>query len=145
MNKQVATVDLGTNTFHLLIAELDAENSFRMVHRERIPVMIGQGGINQGIITQKAQQRALEALSHFKGQLKTYGVAIENVHCTATSAIRNAKNGHKLVSSIFQQTGIRVEVISGDQEAEYIYYGVRHAVPLGSDSALIMDIGGVGL
>jgi exopolyphosphatase/guanosine-5'-triphosphate,3'-diphosphate pyrophosphatase len=142
MNKQVATVDLGTNTFHLLIAELNSENSFHLVHRERIPVMIGRGGINQGVISEDAQQRALEALSHFKQQLDTFGVPLENVHCTATSAIRNAKNGQELVNAIFEQTGIRVDIISGDKEAEYIYYGVRHAVPLGSDSALIMDIGG---
>ncbi|MEM9672386.1 MAG: exopolyphosphatase [Bacteroidota bacterium] len=142
MNKQVATIDLGTNTFHLLIAELDSEIFFRIVYRERIPVMIGRGGINQGIIKEDAKQRALDALSHFKEKLDTFGVLEDNVHCTATSAIRNAKNGQELVDSIFQKTGIRVDVISGDKEAEYIYYGVRQAVPLGSKSALIMDIGG---
>ena len=142
MNELVATIDLGTNTFHLLIAKLDAENSFQMVHRERIPVMIGRGGINLGIINKEAQQRALNALSHFKERLDSFGVSKEKVHCTATSAIRNAKNGQGLIDSILQQTGIQVDVISGDKEAEYIYYGVRHAVPLGAASALIMDIGG---
>ena len=60
----------------------------------------------------------------------------------ATSAIRNAVKGEALVAAIAQQTGIAVRVISGDQEAEYIYYGVRSALPLGRATALVMDIGG---
>lgn len=142
MKKLVATIDLGTNTFHLLIAEILSERSFKIVYRRRIAVMIGRGGINQGTITTDAQNRALEALISFKDQLDTFEISLKNVHCTATSAFRNANNGQQLVGRILKETGIKVDVINGDQEAEYIYYGVRHAVPLGLTNVLIMDIGG---
>ena len=142
MNQKVATIDLGTNTFHLLVAELSESDTFQVIHHERIPVMIGRGGINQGIIIPEAQERALDALRHFREQLNSFNIALENVHCTATSAFRNAKNGQELAEIIVKETGINVDIIPGDREAEYIYYGVREAVSLGDQNALIMDIGG---
>lgn len=142
MKQLVATIDLGTNTFHLLVAELQSQHTFRIVYRERIAVMIGRGGINKGTITEDAQHRALEALRNFRNQLGDFKISLNNVYCTATSAFRNASNGPQLIDRIFSETGIKVNVINGDQEAEYIYYGVRHAVPLGLPNALVMDIGG---
>ncbi|MEQ9439458.1 MAG: phosphatase [Cyclobacteriaceae bacterium] len=142
MSQKVATIDLGTNTFHLLVAELQKENTFQVIHHERIPVMIGRGGINQGVITPEAQERALEALHHFRAQLQSLAIPLENVHCTATSAFRNAKNGQEFAQKILEETDIIVDIIPGDQEAEFIYYGVREAVSLGEQNALIMDIGG---
>lgn len=142
MNRKVATIDLGTNTFHLLVAELNERDTFQVIHHERIPVLIGRGGINQGIIIPEAQERALDALRHFRTQLNSLSIALENVHCTATSAFRNAKNGQELAEKIVEETGIKVDIIPGDREAEYIYYGVRDAVSLGDQYALIMDIGG---
>ncbi|WKN42286.1 Ppx/GppA phosphatase family protein [Tunicatimonas pelagia] len=142
MNNFVATIDLGTNTFHLLIAEIQPSKNFSIIYRERIPVMIGQGSINQGFITPEAEERALAALTKFRLKLEDHQVPIDRVHCTATSAFRNAKNGQTLVAKIKQKTGIVVNVISGDQEAKYIYYGVRQAIALSSENSLIMDIGG---
>ncbi|MEM9830959.1 MAG: phosphatase [Bacteroidota bacterium] len=142
MNNYVATIDLGTNTFHILIAELFDNQPFKTAYHERIPVMIGRGGINQGIITAEAIDRALAALTQFKSTLNSYQIPLDRVFCTATSAFRNAKNRQKLVERIKRETGIEVNIISGNQEAEYIFYGVQEAVPLSDENALIMDIGG---
>lgn len=140
MEKQkIAVIDLGTNTFHLLITKFDSSYQYQMVHRERRAVMIGKGGINEGIISESAQLRALAALKHFQKVIQRYGVT--HVVATATSAFRNAKNGKALADRIFRQTGIFVDIISGEREADYIYYGVRAAVPL-QGTSLIMDIGG---
>lgn len=101
---------------------------------------IGEGGISQGYITEAAIQRALKALARFKEVITAEG--IEKAFATATSAIRNAKNGLELTEKIYNELGIEVRIISGDEEAETIYYGVKKAVPLTDELVLIMDIGG---
>ena len=130
---------MGTNTFHLLIAEVK-EGNFRALLKEKVSVKIGQGGINKGLITEDAWQRAIDCLLHFREVIDKEGV--EKVFATATSAIRNAKNGKALTKEIFEKTAIPVRIISGDQEAELIYFGVKKALDIGSETSLIMDIGG---
>lgn len=139
-NKTLAALDLGTNTFHLLVAEVTAPDRYTVVLDEKIPVMIGKEGISHGYITEDAQQRALAALQQFRQLMDQHHVAYTKA--TATSAFRNAKNGQDLVARIQQDTGIEVHVISGDQEAAYIYQGVREAVLLDREPALVVDIGG---
>ena len=136
----VAVIDLGTNTFHILIAEVEAGGSYRIAERLRLPVMIGKGGINQGLITEEGQQRALEALQQFADLIKTRNV--KHVRATATSAFRNAHNGAALVQRIREETGIVVDIIDGNREAEYIFGGVQEALSLGQEPVLVMDIGG---
>lgn len=138
----VAVIDLGTNTFHLLIAEQATDGKPRTLHRETFVAKIGQGGISHGFLTEEAFSKTLDALEGFRKRINQFGIALPDVFATATSAIRNARNGPRLVEEINSRTGIRVQVISGDQEAEYIYYGVRAAVPLGEQTSLVMDIGG---
>ncbi|MGB5976393.1 MAG: exopolyphosphatase, partial [Cyclobacteriaceae bacterium] len=125
--------------FHLLIVMTQAEG-FVVQRRERVAVKIGKGGINKGYITKSAWQRALDTLSNFRQIIDEFGV--KEVFATATSAIRNARNGSDLVAEITQATGIPVRIISGEQEAQYIYFGVKQALKLGQENSLIMDIGG---
>ena len=140
MEKQkIAIIDLGTNTFHLLIVSYDERQNYQVIHRERRAVMIGRGGINEGIISGEAQQRALDALDHFRKIIEKHKVG--QIASTATSAFRNAKNGQQLADRILHETGISIDIISGAQEAEYIFMGVQSAMPLQGRS-LIMDIGG---
>ena len=141
MPTPVAIIDMGTNTFHLLIAEPQG-SGFRILHQEDRAVKIGQGGISRGVLAEEACQRALDGLTHFRRVADAHGVAPERIVATATSAVRRARNGPELVRDIAARTGIRVEVISGDTEAEYIYLGVRAALPLGAAPSLIVDIGG---
>ena len=84
--------------------------------------------------------RALHTLAGFKEEIELHQAT--EVRATATSAVRAARNGPAFVAEIFAQTGIQVEVIPGDREAELITKGVRQAVPLGRQPHLLMDIGG---
>ncbi|WPP52484.1 Ppx/GppA phosphatase family protein [Catalinimonas niigatensis] len=138
--QQIAVIDLGTNTFHLLIVSIDEHQHFHLLHRERKAVMIGRGGINLGLIKEEAQLRALAALDQFKEVIDQYQV--EHVVATATSAFRNAHNGQELADRIYKATGIFIDIISGDTEADYIFHGVKAAMRLQDEKALIMDIGG---
>ncbi|MEO1255450.1 MAG: exopolyphosphatase [Bacteroidota bacterium] len=136
---KVGVIDLGTNTFHLMIAIVESD-SHEIIHRERKPVKIGEKGINQGEITSQAWDRAIQALKEFKQKIVEN--KIEKVFGTATSAIRNASNGQKLVEQIKEETGIEIEVISGQREAELIHLGASSALDIGDEKSLIMDIGG---
>ncbi|WP_224995857.1 exopolyphosphatase [Cesiribacter sp. SM1] len=137
--RKVAVIDLGTNTFHLLIARIRGQKT-ELLHREKVAVKIGEGGINARIIIDEAQARAISALKHFSKIIEEHG--IREVYATATSAIRNASNSKIITNKIFEETGIQVKVISGEEEAELIYFGVRRAMELGDEKSLIMDIGG---
>ena len=136
---RVAVIDMGTNTFHLLIVDV-IEEDFKVLYREKIAVRIGKDGINKGLITSDAWERALNTLKTFKSVTQDFEV--DEIYATATSAIRNAKNGKDLVNAINKETGISTRIISGIEEAEYIYFGVKRAMKIGEETALIMDIGG---
>lgn len=136
---RIAIIDLGTNTFHLLVAD-EHEGSYRIVHRDRLSVKIGMGGINRGLITKDAIQRALLALQSFRNTIDK--MEVERVYAYGTSALRNAANRHEVTDMIASLTGIEINLISGDNEAEFIYQGVRSALNLGRDKSLIIDIGG---
>lgn len=130
---------MGTNTFHLLVAETGNENC-RIIYRTKLAVKIGKGGINHGFITPEGLQRALDAMQEFKRISKELGTG--KIYAFGTSALRNAKNSEEVILKIKSLTGIDVTVISGDQEAELIYFGVRSALDLGEEKSLIIDIGG---
>ncbi|QIP17122.1 phosphatase [Spirosoma aureum] len=136
-----AIIDLGTNTFHLLIVE-KADSAYKILFRESRPAKIGQAGINQGIITEEGIGRALDVLRYFRQVLDQYSVAPEQIVAMGTSAIRVARNQREFIDCVQQATGIPIQVISGESEAEYIYKGVRFAGALTDSTALVMDIGG---
>jgi len=137
--KRYAVIDLGTNTFHLLIVERTMD-SFEELFRERIFIKLAENGIET--IGAAPFQRGLEALRHFKQQLEKYAVEEENTKVFGTAALRTASNGGDFIRQVQAETGIRVQLISGSEEAELIHKGVIQAVPLTEDKALIMDVGG---
>jgi exopolyphosphatase / guanosine-5'-triphosphate,3'-diphosphate pyrophosphatase len=138
MNKK-AVLDLGTNTFHLLIAEI-SEAKIKPVVQETIAVKLGEGGINKGMITDAAFERGVEAVIKFAETIKQHGSV--DVRAIGTAALRSASNGMEFVHRIKEETGISIQIIDGDLEAKLIYEGVRHGVTITEKTALIMDIGG---
>ena len=139
MQRRVAIIDLGTNTFHLLIAE-KGEAGYTIMYRDRLAVKIGMGGINHGLITESALHRALVAMQSFKNTIDQHRA--DTIYAFGTSAMRNAQNGREIAEKIKSVTGIEINIIPGEEEAHYIYLGVRAALGLGSDKNLIVDIGG---
>lgn len=136
---RVAVIDLGTNTFNLLIAEILPNKTYRVVFNTKIAVSMGSGGMVKKLLSQEAMKRGIEALVQYQQKIEEY--EIKNVYAFATSAIREATNGTDFVKQA-RSVGIEVNVISGDKEAELIYKGVQLALEIGERPALIMDIGG---
>jgi len=136
---RTAIIDLGTNTFHLLIADCDSRG-YNILLENRIAVRIGVGGINQNLITNEGIDRAVNALIQFKKKIDEFKV--NDVFAFGTSALRNAHNTKDVILKIKAATDIDITIISGDEEARYIYNGVNLALKLGDEKSLIMDIGG---
>jgi len=136
-----AIIDLGTNTFQLLILEQEGEN-YKIIHEDSYAAKIGKGGISLGIITEEGIQRGIDGLKYFQQIFKKEGVTFENVFAFATSAVRNAKNGNEFCQSVLTATGIKIQVVSGDEEAFLIYEGVKLGMNIGVEPSMIVDIGG---
>lgn len=137
--KKAAVIDMGTNTFHLLLVELYGKE-FNPIYKEKIAVKLGQGGITQNQITSEAEKRALHTLGHFKNMIE--GERISQVFAFATSAVRNAINGPDFVKKVREQLDIQIHVISGEEEAQLIYEGIGFSGALDERTFLMMDIGG---
>lgn len=134
---RAAVIDLGTNTFHLIIADLS--DRVNVVYKTNSPVKLGEGKINENIIIPEAFERGLQTLMAFAEEIKNQRVDI--VKATATSAVRSAANGADFVEAAKLRAGIDIEVISGEEEAGYIFKGVQ-ATGVIVEPSLIMDIGG---
>ncbi|MDX2360321.1 MAG: hypothetical protein QNK23_05920 [Crocinitomicaceae bacterium] len=131
-------VDLGTNTFNLLIGECQ-ENKLTIEYTTKRPVLLGMGGINEGVIAKDAMSRAKEALSEFKAICTQYNV--ESIKGIGTSALRCASNSAELISFALDELNFSIEIVSGEREAELIYLGVGLSHEL-NEPSVIMDIGG---
>jgi exopolyphosphatase/guanosine-5'-triphosphate,3'-diphosphate pyrophosphatase len=134
-----ALIDLGTNTFNLMIADIDAAGLIHVIHSEKEGVALGMGGIHESRLTDDAIDRAVACLLRYKKQCELHGVSV--IRAIGTSAIRDAHNRSELIERVARETGIHIEVITGLEEAQLIYRGVHQTMNFG-DSAVIMDIGG---
>jgi exopolyphosphatase / guanosine-5'-triphosphate,3'-diphosphate pyrophosphatase len=139
MGKPIAVMDLGTNTFHLLIAEGDPNNP-NILFQTTNPVKLGEGGINKGLITPAAYDRGVKAMQEFSQEIAKHNV--QRVKAIATSALRSAGNGQAFINEVKIKSGISIETINGDEEAGYIYSGVKAGGCLSNQNSLIIDIGG---
>ncbi len=138
--KYLAAVDMGTNSFRLIIARVDEEGNFKIINKEKELIRLASHeGKGLSIITDAEIKTAIKALKKFKSVAEFYHAPIRAV---ATSATREAKNKHEFISQINEKTGIEVEVIEGNHEARLIFQGVQSAIPLNDKKAICIDIGG---
>ncbi len=136
----LAGLDIGTNTFRLLIAKVTPPGHLEELHSEQRIIRLGEGLEKSGHLQLKPMDRALDTLKHFHAVIKRYPV--DKVVAVATSAVREAANGKEFVSSIERETGIRVEIISPEEEARRTLLGVLSGFHEPPRSYLVMDIGG---
>ncbi len=136
MNR-VGIIDLGSNTFHILIVDVNENLSFKTVHKERCFVGLAEDGIEN--LSQKAIEKGLQTLKHFKSILEDNQV--NQFKVTGTAALRSAKNKDAFIDAVRNEIGFEIEVIGGQREAELIFKGVSLLYPM-KDNHLIMDIGG---
>ena len=136
--RRAAVIDLGTNTFHILIAEQLADGTFQDIYRERKFVKLAEDGISK--IGPLPYQRGLDALIHF--QKIIVEKKVNQVKAFGTAALRTASNSKAFIKDAKEKANVEIELIPGSEEARLIHLGVTQAVQLGDEKGLIMDIGG---
>ncbi|MBX2845154.1 MAG: hypothetical protein KTR13_02985 [Saprospiraceae bacterium] len=137
VEEKVAVLDLGTNSYHLLIAKVEPHGFEELVKRKEF-VRMGAGGLT--VIDEEKFSRAMNTLGRFKKLMDEYGVTRSKVY--ATEGMRKASNSQDFINEIKKLFNFDIEIIDGLREAELIYKGVREAVPLNGQKKLLMDIGG---
>ncbi len=135
-----AVIDCGTNTFNLLIATYNANGEYSIVLNTKRSVKLAEGGLVDNKIAHKPFQRGLKTFYEFVELAKTYKA--KTIQAFATSAIRDTLNGPEFVKKVLDKTGVIIQVLNGDTEAQYIYKGVNLALSSLEKPILIMDIGG---
>ncbi len=131
---------MGTNTFNLLIADV-SDCSFKIIYSTKEPVLLGMGGINDNKIADDALPRAFLAIKKFVRKCDAFKINRKNIVAIGTSALRGASNSKEYLASVKQLFDIDVSIISGEDEANFIFQGVKWTHDF-SGSAVIMDIGG---
>ena len=140
---RIAALDLGSNSFHLLVADVHPDGSFDRLFREKEMLRLGDVVARHGRLTDEAIEQAVDAVRRFRALAEGAG-ADEFVAC-ATSAIREAQNGADLVARLDVETGVRVRVISGIEEAQLIFRAVQASVLIDPGPAVCLDLGGGSL
>ncbi len=137
---RIAAIDIGTNSIHMVMAEATSGTSFEVVEREREVVQIGRGSFGRNRLRPDAIRRTVDALARFVQLARRFQV--DRILCTATAAVREARNGGDFQSAARRASGISPRVIPAEEEGRLIYLAVRRALQLDHRPALIIDIGG---
>ena len=139
MPRQFAAVDLGSNSFHMLVAVPDPAGGFSVVDKLKEPVRLAAGLDEGGAITPEAAVRALACLARFAERLAE--IDPRQVRAVGTNTLRKATNRHDFIELAQETLGHEIEIISGAEEARLIYAGVHQVTDLGG-RRLVIDIGG---
>jgi exopolyphosphatase/guanosine-5'-triphosphate,3'-diphosphate pyrophosphatase len=139
-SQNLAAIDVGTNSFHLIVVKINEGGNFEIIDREKEVIRLSEGSSGDiKFINPEAMTRAITALKRFKGIADSHNAEIRAV---ATSAVRESHNKNEFISKVFNETKIEIEVISGYEEARLIYLGILKAVPIYNKKTLVFDIGG---
>ena len=139
--RRIAAIDIGTNSFHLLVAAVDPKlRTFRIIQAEKATTRLGERDPETGVLTVAAMQRGLETLRQFRDLSASHQV--EQIVTAATSAVREAPNGRDFLQTILDELGMEVDLVSGPEEARLIYLGVLSGMPFGDRQHLLLDICG---
>jgi exopolyphosphatase/guanosine-5'-triphosphate,3'-diphosphate pyrophosphatase len=142
-NCRLAAIDIGTNSIRSIVVEVEKSGKFRVLDDEKATVRLGEGLHNSGILSPAASERAIAALLRQKKIIDGYGV--KDIEAVATSAVRKAANGKAFVAAVKAETGISVDVISGEEEAELAALSAFNNFDMEGARHLLVDIGGGSL
>ncbi len=137
--KRIAAIDLGTNSFHAVIVDIQADGRYAIVDALKEMVRLGRNGVGKPL-SQEDMQLGLEALKKIKRLCDHRDV--EQIIAYATSAIREAPNGGDFVQLVIDELDFKIQAIPGYKEAQLIGHAVMHGMALGESTSLVMDIGG---
>ena len=133
---RLAAIDVGSNSVHMLIADVNRDGHIEVVDRVKEMVRLGRKSFTTGRLTEESMDLSVRALMNFRRLLKVRRV--QKMRAVATSAVREARNRTAFIRRIRAETGIAVQVISGQEEARLIFQAARHALGLEGGPFLLM-------
>ena len=137
--ESLAAVDLGSNSFHMVIARVD-HGGIQIVDRLREPVRLAMGLQEDGSLDEASQERAMKCLTLFGQRLRDFGP--DQVRAVGTNTLRKARNSRKVLRQAREALGHRIDIIPGREEARLIYLGVSHGIAGAPARRIVVDIGG---
>ena len=140
LSEIVAAIDLGSNSFHMIVARLEESGTLSIIDRLRDNVRLGGGLDKQGYINESAQIRAFQCLETFAQRIRD--LPLSSVRIAGTNTLRVAKNSQEFVDKAEDILQYPVEIIAGREEARLIYLGVAHGLATKEGKRLVVDIGG---
>ncbi len=140
MKTNIAALDIGSNSFHLIVVSVTSSESIDVIDRQQEVIRLSEGNIGDTkIIQPKAIERAVKVIKRFKNIANIHNATLRAI---ATSAVRESQNKLEFVKTVKERTGVDVEVISGLEEAQLVFSGIQKAIPTLSEKSLSIDIGG---
>lgn len=141
---KLAAIDIGSNAIRLLIEEVvvidNGDNFFRKISLTRVPIRLGEDVFGNGKITEEKAERLIKTIKAFKLLMEVNGVS--HYRACATSAMREAKNGHAIKKQIKDKVDVKIEIIEGIEEAELIFENFKNAKLPDNQAYLYIDVGG---
>jgi exopolyphosphatase / guanosine-5'-triphosphate,3'-diphosphate pyrophosphatase len=136
----IAVFDIGTNSIHMLVAQIQPDLSFRILDREKDTTRLGDGSFKKGRLKKSAIRRGLDVITEFHKTAKR--LKVQRTIGVATSAVRDASNGREFIREVFRRTGARIRIVSGSEEGRLIERAARSNMDVKGKKTLVIDIGG---
>ena len=137
---KLAALDVGSNSIHLLIARIRPDHSYEIIYKDKAMVRLGSRAFRDGVLAAASRNRAMVALRRYAQVIDKFEVG--EVIATATSAVREASNGASFLREVKQKTGLKIDRISGPEEARLVAVAVGAVSPFDRGRHLVIDIGG---
>ncbi len=137
---KIAVFDIGTNSIHMLVVEIHKDLSFEVLDHEKDTTRLGDGSFETRRLSLERMARAFRIIEKFVKVAAKYKVG--KMFGVATSAVRDAQNGRQFADAVYRKTGVRIKIISGEEEGRLIFLGVASGINVGKNRALLIDIGG---
>ncbi|MCG8468152.1 MAG: Ppx/GppA family phosphatase [Gemmatimonadetes bacterium] len=137
---RVAAFDVGSNGMRFIAAEFSGPTTWTQLAYERVPVRLGRSAFLTHELATSAMDQAVEAFKRFRAELDR--LEITHVRAVATSAVRESRNGPAFVERVEQESGIRLHLISGSEEARLVWRAVKTRIDFGESKWMLVDLGG---
>lgn len=137
--QRVASIDIGTNTILLLIADVGHEVFEPLLEIETV-VGLGRGLQQSGVLSPEAMSRGYDTLDQYVGRCR--GMGVQKIFTVGTSALRDARNSREFLERVKEKLGLSIEIISGEEEAQLSYLAVTRDLQEPEKMILVVDIGG---
>jgi exopolyphosphatase/guanosine-5'-triphosphate,3'-diphosphate pyrophosphatase len=137
--ERVASIDIGTNTILLLVAEIDKGVLKPLLEKETI-VRLGEGVQQNGVLLEGAMERGIQTLTQYLKECE--GMGVQRIFAAGTSALREAKNARDFLKRVEEQRNLAIEIISGEEEAQLSFLAVARDLRNLEEPILVVDVGG---